>query len=184
MLDELDREFEAETGFGTGLRRHLRGLEEPAAAEPDAAVEVAPQPEPEQPDPREVAIEQLLLQLERRERDVVGREQSLAVREQALAKEATRIAAERAELEKHLDVRELLRERAEREAERLWRTFDEALEATGANGVPDYQTRLNAARALLAEAYASHVDPAADPAVPDQLAELRERKVSQSSSHT
>ena len=54
MLDELDRDFEAETGFGTGLRRHLRGQhEEP---EPEAPA-VVPEPEPEQPDPRELELE-------------------------------------------------------------------------------------------------------------------------------
>jgi hypothetical protein len=176
MLQELDHEFEAETGFGTGLRRHLLAQHE----EPEAVTEaVATAPDPDEPDPRELALEQLLLQLERREQEVVQREQSLAVREQALAQEAKRVAHERAELEHHLDVRELLRARAELEAERLWRTFDEALEATGANGVPDYQTRLNAARALLAEAYATGAEAAAaQAAVPDQLAELRERKVS------
>ena len=175
MLDELDHDFEAETGFGTGLRRHLRAQYD----EPELVFEeVAPEPEPEEPDPQQVAVEQLLAQLERREQELVEREQSLAVREQALAKEAKRIAEERAELEQHLDLRELLRARAELEAERLWRTFDEALEATSASGAPDYQTRLNAARALLAEAYAGGADPAVLP-VPDQLAELRERKVVQ-----
>ena len=175
MLDELDRDFEAETGFGTGLRRHLRGQnDEPAPAAANAAPEVAP----EEPDAREVELEQYRIRLERRERQLAEREQSVVVREQALAKEAKRIADSRAELEHHLDVRELLRARAELEAERLWRPFDEALEARGADGAPDYQTRLSAARALLAEAYAGNAEPAARAAtVADELAELRERKV-------
>jgi hypothetical protein len=101
------------------------------------------------------------------------------VRGEALAEEAKRVVAERAELEQHLDVRELLRARVELEAERLWRTFDDALEATAANGAPDYQTRLNAARALLAEAYAAGDSPAEQTPVADELAELRERKVVQ-----
>jgi hypothetical protein len=176
MLDELDRDFEAETGFGTGLRRHLRGQnDEPEVPPAIAAPEVAP----DEPDPREVELEQYRVRLERREQQLAEREQSLAVREQALAKEAKRIAESRAELEHHLDVRELLRARAELEAERLWRTFDEALEANGANGGPDYPTRLSAARALLAEAYAGNTAaaPAGAPPVADELAELRERRV-------
>ena len=176
MLDELDRDFEAETGFGTGLRRHLRGQNDEAEA---AAAEAAPVAAPDEPDPRELELEQFRVRLERREQQLEEREQSLAVREQAVAKEAKRIADERADLEHHLDVRELLRARAELEAERLWRTFDEALEATGANGAPDYPTRLSAARALLAEAYAgnSAAAPAGASAAADELAELRQRKV-------
>jgi hypothetical protein len=177
MLDELDRDFEAETGFGTGLRRHLRGqIDEPELDAAEAALEAAS----DEPDPRELELEQFRVRLERRAQQLGEREQSLVVREQALAKEAKRIAEKRADLEHHLDVRELLRARAELEAERLWRTFDEALEATGANGAPDYQTRLSAARALLAEAYSGSVaTPAAEPAVSDELADLRERKVVQ-----
>jgi hypothetical protein len=176
MLDELERDFEAETGFGTGLRAHLRAQYEPEPdLEPEAEPVAAAEPEP---DPREVELAAIRDRLARAEAELLEREHSLAVREQALKAEAKRIADEREELEKHLDVRELLRERAEREAERLWRTFDEALEATSASGTPDYRTRLDAARALLAEAYAPNTEPtAADPAVPDELAVLRERKV-------
>jgi hypothetical protein len=179
MHDELDRDFEAETGFGTGLRAHLRAQHEPAL-ELD---EIAPGPEaeaaaePEGPDPREVELAAFRDRLTRIEAALAEREQSLAVREQALKAEAKRIAEERADLEQHLDVRELLRARAELEADRLWRTFDEALEATKADGAPDFRMRLDAARALLAEAYKTAEPTAADPAVPDQLAEIRERKV-------
>src|ERR671937_258198 len=129
MLDELDREeLQAETGFGTGLRAHIRGRHADEA--------------------------------------------------QALAAEAKRLADQKAELERHLDVRDLLRRRAEQEVERLWRTFDEALEATRAGGEPDYEVRLSAARALLAEAYAAPGEGTSDAdELPDELAALRERKV-------
>jgi hypothetical protein len=177
MLDELERDFDAETGFGTGLRAHLRAqydpVDEPEAPPPPPAAAAEAEPDPE-----ETALDAMLEPLVLFEAELNERAQSLAIREQALKAEAKRIAEERAELEQHLDVRELLRARAELEAERLWRTFDEALEATGANGAPDYRTRLDAARALLAEAYAPNAEPtAADPAVPDELAVLRERKV-------
>lgn len=176
MLDELDRDFEAESGFGTGLRAHLRAQHSPAP-DPVPAAPAREQVEDER-DPREVELEAAHGRLTRLEAQLAEREQSLVVREQALNAEAKRIAEERAELERHLDVRDLLRRRAEAEAERLWRTFDDALEATSGDGAPDYRTRLDAARALLAEAYAAHADPtAADPAVPDELAVLRERKV-------
>jgi hypothetical protein len=50
-------------------------------------------------------------------------------------------------------VRDLLRARAGEQAERIWSVFDDALRATGADGRPDHELRLLAARALLAEIY-------------------------------
>jgi hypothetical protein len=180
MHDELDRDFEAETGFGTGLRAHLRAQfdPEPEPEEPPPAAANASASAEAEPDPREVELAAFRDRLTRIEAALAEREQSLVIREQALKAEAKRVAEERAELERHLDVRELLRARAELEADRLWQTFDEALQATTPEGAPDFRMRLDAARALLAEAYAPTAEPtAADPAVQDQLAELRERKV-------
>jgi hypothetical protein len=179
MLDELDRDGEglqAETGFGTGLRAHILGLHE--EAEHDALPEptLPPLPHPE-PDPALLELEQIRLRLERKDAALGERERSLNVQAQAVAAEAKRLADQKAELERHLDVRDLLRRRAEEEVERLWRTFDDALEATRAGGEPDFEVRLAAARALLAEAYAAPGADATDPAaLPDELAVLRDRK--------
>lgn len=184
MPDELDRDdLQAETGFGTGLRAHILGRhgdgvdgEEPSAAPVPAA---AP-PEPD-PDPAAAELAIMRVRLERQEAALAERERSLNVQAAALAAEAKRLADEKAELEQHLNVRDLLRQRAEREIERLWRAFDDALEATRAGGEPDYEIRLSAARALLAEAYAVPGDAAADAVeLPDELAVLRDRKVQQS----
>jgi len=50
-------------------------------------------------------------------------------------------------------VRDILRSRAGEQAERIWSVFDEALEATDADGRPDHELRIRAARALLAGLY-------------------------------
>jgi hypothetical protein len=149
----------------------------PAGRSLEEATAPPPLPQPE-PDPVVLELEQIRLRLERKEAALEERERSLNVQAQALAAEAKRLADQKAELERHLDVRDLLRRRAEQEVERLWRTFDDALEAKRAGGEPDYEVRLSAARALLAEAYAAPGDDATDPAeLPDELAALRERKV-------
>jgi hypothetical protein len=180
MPDELDRDdLQAETGFGTGLRAHIRGrhADEDGVQEPAAAPPPAPEPDP---DPVALELEQLQARLTRQEAALAERERSLGVQGAALAAEATRLAEQRAELDKHLNVRELLRRRAEQEVERLWRTFDDALEATRVGGEPDYEIRLSAARALLAEAYAVPGEPSEPPLeLPDELAVLRDRKVHQ-----
>ncbi len=72
-------------------------------------------------------------------------------------------------------VRDLLRTRAGEHAERIWTVFDEALRATGADGKPDHQLRLQAARALLAEIYGPpSAERAEQPA--DELARYRRAK--------
>jgi hypothetical protein len=181
MPDELDRDdVQAETGFGTGLRAHILGRhgDEDELGEPAVApAATAPAPEP---DPAATELEVMRVRLDRHEAALADRERSLSVQAAALAAEAKRLAEQKAELEQHLNVRDLLRQRAEREVERLWRAFDDALEATRAGGEPDYEIRLSAARALLAEAYAvpgEAAEPGAE--LPDELAVLRDRKVHQ-----
>lgn len=175
MLDDRDRdELQAETGFGTGLRAHLRGRHGDTEEEllPELPEVVAAEGEPEAPD-RELEQERDLARLAA---GFAERERSLTEQASALEAEAERLADERAELERHLDVRDLLRRRAEQEVERLWQTFSQALEATRPDGEPDFEVRLSAARALLAEAYA--VPGESRPLnLPDELAALREKKV-------
>ena len=71
-------------------------------------------------------------------------------------------------------VRDLLRDRAGEQAERIWAVFDDALRATDADGRPDHELRLRAARALLAEISG----PSAEGPVvsEDELARLRRAK--------
>jgi hypothetical protein len=147
-----------ETGFGTGLLAHLGKLDEPVAAEPPAA-EPAPAPETVADDhellvaAHEAALQQAL-------RRVAELEAALTRREQPAPEASTRPAAV------------VLRERAEREAERLWRAFDAALDATFPDGRPDVRTRLEAAETLLAQLeLADAVTP------PDELALRRDLRV-------
>lgn len=183
MLDELHRnDVQAETGFGTGLRAHLRERTgDDVAGDPGIESNPAPVPAPLPPlDPAAVELEALRGRLEHAEAVLSERERSLNVRAAALAAEAERLKKQETEVERRLDVRELLRSRAEREAERLWHAFDEALGATREDGEPDFAVRVAAARALLAEAYAATGDSAGTMhELPDELAVLRERRVQQ-----
>lgn len=129
MLDQTD--------FGNGLRAHLR-LEEP---EPEA-------------EPGPCATEEELTErlhfLSLAQAALEDRERAVGAREHAVAEEASRLAVLRAEMTAAgpgTNPRAVLRERAEQQAELLWRIFEEGL------GAPDQSTRIAAARALLAEAY-------------------------------
>lgn len=72
-------------------------------------------------------------------------------------------------------VRDLLRVRAGEQAERIWEVFDAALRATDADGGPDHELRLRAARALLDEVYGPPAAPSAEQAhvLNDELARYR-----------
>ena len=72
-------------------------------------------------------------------------------------------------------VRDILRSRAGEQAERIWAVFDEALEATDADGRPDHELRIRAARALLAEIYGPPGQTDAERPI-DELARLRRAK--------
>jgi hypothetical protein len=178
-----------ETGFGTGLRAQLErrrgdpyGLEdEPAPPEQAARAD-------EPPD-----LEALRRELE----DALAREASLrrALSDHSLVltrvkelEEELEARAEEVELLRRVaevgtpdpdeSAREFLRRRAERQAELVWQAFQGALGATRADGHPDHRLRLEAARALLVEAYdrarpaPEHVRRQAE----DELADLRERR--------
>jgi hypothetical protein len=73
-------------------------------------------------------------------------------------------------------VRELLRSHAEREAERLWRTIEQALEAVLEDGRPDYHARLAAVKLLLGEAYDPGATMDALPAPAEQPADELARR--------
>jgi hypothetical protein len=166
-----------ETGFGTGLLAHIEGATESPVREsgpvegvrangevpPAGADGAAPEPVAE------------------REDDAAERERRLLEREAALEAALRRLAEREAALEAaaaaeppvpQRPVGALLRERAEREGERLWRAFDAALDATFPDGRPDVRTRLEAAETLLAQLeLADAVTP------PDELALRRDLRL-------
>jgi hypothetical protein len=160
---------EQETGFGTGLRRQLerrRGEPhdgqppiEPACAEPeqdahDEAIEAAERSEAD-----ELRLElEAALSREARLRTALAEQVQARERAEQLVRELEGARAELAELRATASAapadgtpREFLRDRAERHVEILWNVFEQGLEAVRPDGTPDFATRLEAARALLAE---------------------------------
>jgi hypothetical protein len=180
-----------ETWFGSGLRAHLGIKPEPEPVDdPELVVEPEPEPAPtvaEEPasDANDAAAEALLAELAERERILREAEQDLAERERHLAAEWERLDQSRSALDARseeaydpsLSVRDALRELAERETDRLWRTIDEALEARFEDGRPDFHARLAAIKLLLGEAYdvesAVAALPARDEQPEDELAARR-----------
>jgi chromosome segregation ATPase len=193
---------EQETGFGTGLRRQLerrRGDYEPHDDEPFV--------EPEALEAAEVEHEDAERENERSEADelrlelgaALSREARLrtALAEQAQARERAdhlerELEAARSELsalrEAHAEVladvspRRYLREQVERRVDALWSVFEQALDAVRPDGTPDFATRLEAARALLAEAYDVPDENGELPTVQtarDELAGRRARRAQQ-----
>jgi hypothetical protein len=179
VIDSFDIDEQRETGFGTGLRAHL-GREGAAAPEQEPAEpplehprwEGEPEPPPEPPAGGDSASE-----LEAYAASLAERERRLAELEQEVAEESARLAAADSVLSApRRPVRELLREHAEEQAERLVLTFEQALEATEPDGRPDFSTRLTALRLLLDEAYREPGAGAPESRVEDELAELRRRR--------
>lgn len=193
MRGQSDKETPTPEEFGTGLRTHL---ERTRNGEPE------PDPTPEEPDPEATALAAEEEALEGRRRELSDRREQIAavettlrVREQRitevrakLADEERRLSAAEAELttegkgkeKRPADrrrLRQLLRERAERDAERVWGAFEQGLIATHPDGSPDIEARIAAAKALLAEAYGppGGAADAADES-PDELAPLRKQK--------
>jgi hypothetical protein len=193
LRGQSDKEMPTPEEFGTGLRTHL---ERTRAGEPE------PEPTAEEPDleavalaAEEEALEERRRELSERREQIAAVETTLRVREQRitevrakLADEERRLSAAEAELttedkgkeKRPADrrrLRQLLRERAEQEAERVWGAFEQGLIAAHPDGSPDVATRIAAAKALLAEAYGPP-GGAADMSdeSPDELAPLRKRK--------
>jgi hypothetical protein len=191
---------EQETGFGTGLRRQLqRRRGEPDDGEPPIepeAVEAEPNEQDEVEPPAERSeADELRLELEA----ALSREARLraALIDHAQARERAeqleqQLAAARAELAELRESgqaapadgspRDFLRDQAERHVEMLWSVFEQGLEAVKPDGTPDFATRLEAARSLLAEAYDvadENGELPADQPARDELAGLRARRVQQ-----
>ena len=179
---------DAETGFGTGLRAHLRGRSDTAepevlpAPEPEreeASLEAAPARDSEPVVELEAALDERIQRLAELESELERRERLIAEKQASLT--AAELRASQADAEARSAV-EVLRERADGEADVVWQVFREGLEATTPDGSADLQTRLMAARELLAVAYGAGAEPApiesADQieAAADELAKLRARK--------
>jgi hypothetical protein len=179
MIDDYGFDEQRETGFGTGLRAHLGREGDPAPDTPAADApslehpqwEGDPEPAPEPPvgADRTRELDAYAAALAERERRVAELEQELTEESRRLA------AADAVRTGPRRPVRELLREHAEEQAERLVLTFEQALEATEPDGRPDFSTRLTALRLLLDEAY-REPSAAAESRVDDELAELRRRR--------
>jgi type IV secretory pathway VirB10-like protein len=172
--------------FGTGLRAHIERRDAPdelLADEPPAPAAPEPQPQKAKAAALEERIRELAAieaELERRERRIAEKQASLTAAE---LRAASAVQAEQETLAEAPLVREhrspvdLLRERAEQEAELLWRAFHDSLEATHPDGAPDFQTRLLAASELLAVTVTGDRGGEAATPLADELARMRERRV-------
>ena len=154
--------------FGSGLRAHL-GFE---FSEP-LALETPPPPEPvTEQDPREKELAQRLSFLAEAEDALAERERLVAEREARADERESNLDEHEQALQTAVDVRRLLRHRAEQHADGVWHSFKDAMHATLHDGSPDHAMRIVAARALLAEAYTD----AGGAALEDELAQLRARR--------
>jgi hypothetical protein len=194
MPPDVKEPSDHETGFGTGLLPRL----ERRRGEPEAAVEAPVGQEPPERSERERSdVDELWAELDaavEREaglRKAVAGYGALQARaadlEQALAVRESEVAELRALLDEETrpqheeSARGYLRRQAEQHADLLWRAFQDGLTALRSDGSADFRVRLEAARALLAEAYpesapAERLTPE-QKAAQDELADLRARRL-------
>jgi hypothetical protein len=201
MPEDVTEPSDQETGFGTGLRPRLEGRRPGPKDEPEAAPadDAAPdEPEEKRPaDAERAEVEELWAELESAlEREAGLRkalaeygqlqaraaelEQALAVREAELAELRTLMDAETRPQQEE-SARDYLRRQAEQHADLLWRSFQDGLTALRSDGSADFRIRLEAARALLTEAYPESAPPeraltAEQQAAQDELASVRARR--------
>lgn len=195
-MGDIDPAAASTEEFGSGLRAHLARRDD--AIEPieaPASPRVPSEPRPAQGPTRE-ELDLMAAELEERSARLMRLQENLQAREQRLAEEAAALnAAGRLKApeptpepapEPTSEPRAAsaeLRDRLEARIDLLWRTFEESLEATHADGTADYRTRLDAARMLLGAAYptdaaASDSTPAADQErLEDELSRLRDRRL-------
>ena len=196
MPQDFNEPRDHETGFGTGLwprlarRRGAPFEEPPAPAAPPEGVAASEQSEAdelrielESALEREAGLRRALAELGQLQARAADLEQALAVREAELG--ALRALIDEATRPKHEEsAREYLRRQAEQNADLIWRSFQDALTALRSDGSVDFRMRLEAARALLSEAYPDSVpsEQSLSPeqqAVQDELAGLRARRAHQ-----
>jgi hypothetical protein len=186
-----------ETGFGTGLRPRLargrgRPQEEPPATEP--AEEAADGDgkrsevdelwaELESALERETGLRKALAEYGQLQARAADLEQALAVREAELA-ELRALVDEATRPKQEESARHYLRRQAEQNADLIWRSFQDGMTALRSDGSIDSRLRLEAARALLSEAYPDSAPPEQSlspeqEAARDELAGLRARRANQ-----
>jgi hypothetical protein len=196
-MGDIDHPSAASEEFGSGLRAHLARRDDPS--EPiEAPASPRVPAEPRAADgPTRSDLDLMAAELEERSARLMRLQENLQAREQRLAEEAAALnaagrlkapdpAPEPAPEPSPSEPRaasEELRDRLEGRIDLLWRTFEESLEATHADGTADYRTRLDAARMLLGAAYPSDAaapdsTPAADQErLEDELSRLRDRRL-------
>ena len=194
-MGDINHPSAASEEFGSGLRAHLARRDDTIEpTEPPAAPRVPIEPRPAEGPSRD-DLELMAAELEERSARLMRLQENLHAREQRLAEElaalnaAARLKAPHPATEpvptpsEPRAASEELRNRLEGRIDLLWRTFEESLEATNADGTADYSTRLDAARMLLGAAYptdsaAPDSTPAADEErLEDELARLRDRRL-------
>jgi hypothetical protein len=201
-MGDIDRTAASTEEFGSGLRAHLARRDDPIEpTEAPASPRVRSEPKPAQ-GPSRNDLDLMAAELEERSGRLTRLQENLEAREQRLAEElsalnaAARLKAPEPAPEPASEpasdptskpsqpraASEELRDRLEGRIDLLWRTFEESLEATHADGTTDYRTRLDAARMLLGAAYptdaASDSTPAADEErLEDELSRLRDRRL-------
>ena len=205
MLEDVTEPNDQETGFGTGLRPRLEGRRGGPADRPEAAApdEIAPD-EPEEVQQtngerteadelwteleaaleREAGLRKALAEYGQLQARAADLEQALAVREAELA-DLRALVEEETRPEQDESARQYLRRQAEQHADLLWRSFQDGLTAMRSDGSADFRIRLEAARALLTEAYPESAPPersaltAEQQAAQDELASVRARRAHQ-----
>jgi hypothetical protein len=198
MPQDFDEPRDHETGFGTGLwprlarRRGTPSEEPPALAaqpESDAAADAERSgvdelwSELESALEREASLRKALAEYGQLQARAADLEQALAAREAELA-QLSALVYEEARPKQEESARDYLRRQAEQNADLIWRSFQDALTALRADGSVDFRMRLEAARALLTEAYPESAprERSLSPeqrAAQDELAGLRARRANQ-----
>jgi hypothetical protein len=205
MPRDVTEPSDHETGFGTGLRPRLERRRGGPSEEAEAAVadEAAPEEteaeaqaegerseadelwaELEAARERETGLRKALAEYSQLQTRAVELEQALAVREAELA-ELRAVVDEETRPEQDESARQYLRRQAEQHADLLWRSFQDGLTALQSDGSADFRVRLEAARALLSEAYPESAPPERraltpeEKAAQDELASARARRANQ-----
>lgn len=182
-----------ETGFGTGLWPRLAlGRAAPQEEPPPVtAPEEAAQrsefdelwAELESALERETGLRKALAEYGQLQARAAELERALAGREAELA-ELRALVDEAARPKQEESARRYLRRQAEQNADLIWRSFQDGMTALRTDGSVDFRLRLEAARALLAEAYPESAPPERSlsleqQAAQDELAGLRARRANQ-----
>ena len=193
-MGDIDPAAASTEEFGSGLRAHLARRDDPIEPTEAPASPRAPSKPRPAAGPTRSELDLMAAELEERSARLTRLQENLEAREKRLGEElsalnaAARLKAPEPAVEpapkpsKPRTASEELSDRLEGRNDLLWRTIEESLEATQADGTPDYRTRLDAARMLLGAAYPTDAAPDSTPAadeerLEDELARLRDRRL-------